>query len=118
MLQAMSKLNLLEYLKIKDILLLLILILFCDLVFYLFWFLSPDQAVIVHSQGGWLGVIGWGADCFCLRTKTSVTNGTQTKKMLTTILISISTTNEGEHLIYEDVRHPDEVCLAGDEVGL
>ena len=66
MLQAMSKLNLLEYLKIKDILILLILILFCDLACYLFWFLSPNQAIIVHSQGGRLGVIGWGANCFRL----------------------------------------------------
>ena len=66
MLQAMSKLNLLEYLKIKDISLLLILILFGDLFFSLLFFLSPDQAVIVHSQGGWLGVIGWGANCFRL----------------------------------------------------
>ena len=66
MLQAMSKLNLLEYLKIKDILILLILILFCDLACFLFCFLSPDQAIIVHSQGGRLGVIGWGANCFRL----------------------------------------------------
>ena len=76
-----------------------------------------DHAVIVDSQGGRFGVIGWGADCFCLRTKTSDTNGTQTSmslKMLTTVLISISITNEGEHLIYEDVRHPDEICLPGE----
>ena len=26
-----------------------------------------DHAVIVDSQGGRLGVIGWGANCFCLK---------------------------------------------------
>ena len=36
---------------------------------------TPDSAVIVHSQGGRLGVIGWGANCFCL-TKISQINGT------------------------------------------
>ena len=64
MLQAMSKLNLLEYLARKMILLIVILLLTegkkeefsC----------TPDSAVIVHSQRGRLGVIGWGANCFCL----------------------------------------------------
>ena len=32
-----------------------------------------DHAVIVDSQGGRLGVIGWGANCFCL-TKISHSN--------------------------------------------
>ena len=27
---------------------------------------TPDSAVIVDSEGGRLGVIGWGANCFCL----------------------------------------------------
>ena len=26
-----------------------------------------DHAVIVDSQGGRLSVIGWGANCFCLK---------------------------------------------------
>ena len=77
MLQAMSKLNLLEYLA--RIMLLLMLIADVSIAdaegkqLNFSW--TPDSAVIVHSQGGGLGVIGWGANCFCL-TKISQINGT------------------------------------------
>ena len=30
---------------------------------------TPDSAVIVDSEGGRLGVIGWGANCLCLYNK-------------------------------------------------
>ena len=75
MLQAMSKLNLLEYLARMMLLLMLIAdIADAEEKTKLFsW--TPDSAVIVHSQGGRLGVIGWGANCFCL-TKIVHANGT------------------------------------------
>ena len=85
MLQAMSKLNLLEYLARKMILLILILILAEGKNKEFSW--TPDSAVIVHSQGGRLGVIGWGANCFCL-TKIAQINGTKIAQINGTLNIT------------------------------